>query len=106
MRGPITVTLVTVTTTDDGSGNTTESTSSTSYDKVHFAPRASQERADPRVPVVISGATLYRRGAFPVTSDDRITIAGQHALIDGTWQVDGDAGYWGAGVEVAVVRAG
>jgi hypothetical protein len=33
-------------------------------------------------------------------------IVDQHPLIDGTWQVDGDAGYWGRGVEVAIKRAG
>jgi hypothetical protein len=106
MRGPITVTLETVVVNDDGLGNTTETPTSTEYDGVRFAPRSSAERTDPRQPAVLSGATLYRRDEFPATASSRIVIVDQHPLIDGTWQVDGDAGYWGRGVEVAIKRAG
>lgn len=106
MRGPITVTLVSVAVEDDGLGNTTETPTETEYAGVRFAPRSSSESTDARQPAVISGASLYRRGDFPVNDADRIIIDGQHPLIDGTWQVEGDAGYWGAGVEVAIVRAG
>ena len=102
----ITVTAVTVTLTDDGLGNTTEETTEQEFDLVRFAPRSSSERTDPRVPAVISNASLYRRGEFPVASADRIVISGQHDLIDGTWHVEGEPGYWGRGVEVAIKRAG
>lgn len=104
MRGPITVTLVTVTTTDDGLGNTTETPTPTVYEGVRFAPRSSSERTSTRSPAVLTGATLYRRGSFPATPAARVIIAGQDPLIDGTWQVEGDPGYWGAGIEVAIQR--
>lgn len=101
----ISVTLVTVTTTDDGLGNTTETTAETTYDRVRFAPRSSSERTDPRSPAVITAASLYRRGEFPAATADRIVIAGESDLIDGTWQVEGEPGYWGRGTEVAIKRA-
>ena len=47
---------------------------------------------------------LYRRGEFPAASADRIVIAGESDLIDGTWQVEGEAGFWGRGTEVAIKR--
>lgn len=104
MRGPITVTLVSTTQTTDDLGNVTETSTSTTYDKVRFAPRSSSERTDSRSPAVITGATVYRRGEFPAKAADRIVISAQNPLIDGTWQVEGDSGYWGAGVEVAIKR--
>lgn len=100
----ISVSLVTVTTTDDGLGNTAETTTSVTYDNVRFAPRSSSERTDPRAPAVITAASLYRRGEFPAAAADRIVIAGESDLIDGTWQVEGEAGFWGRGTEVAIKR--
>lgn len=101
----ISVTLVTVTTADDdGLGNTTETTTEVIYDKVRFAPRSSSERTDSRAPAVITAASLYRRGEFPAATADRIVIAGESDLIDGTWQVEGEPGYWGRGTEVAIKR--
>lgn len=105
-RGPITVSLVNVVVTTNDDGDSTETPTSADYDGVRFAPRSSSERTDSRVPAVLTGATLYRRGEFPVTPTDRIVIADQHPLIDGTWQVEGEAGYWGRGVEVAIKRVG
>ena len=102
----ITVTLVTVAATKDRYGNTIRTETTAEYDRVRFAPRSSAERNDPHAPGVITGATLYRRGDFPVFAADRIKITDQHPLIDGSWQVEGEAGYWGAGVEVAIGRAG
>lgn len=104
MHGPITVSLVTVTTTDDGLGNTTETTVETPYDRVRFSPRSSNERSDNRAPAVITAASLYRRGEFVVKPADRIVISGQSVLMDGTWQIEGDPGYWGRGTEVAIMR--
>ena len=100
----ISVSVVSVTSTDDGLGNSTEDTVTTPYDRVRFAPRSSDERTDPRSPAVITAASLYRRGEFLVDSNDRIIIAGESDLIDGTWQVEGAPGYWGRGTEVAVKR--
>lgn len=105
MSAFITVTLQSVTTVDDGLGNITETDTSQTYDRVRFAPRSSAERTDPRAPAVITGATLYRKGDFPVTRADAVVIADVDPMIDGTWQVDGDPGYWGGvGIEVAITR--
>ncbi len=105
IRGPITVTLHSVITTTDDLGDTTTMETSAAYDRVRFAPRSSSERTDPRAPAIITGATLYRRDTFPADSDDTIVIAGQDPMIDGTWQVEGQPGYWGRGAEVAIKRA-
>ena len=103
----ITVTLVDVTVTgDDGLGNTTETTTTTDYPNVRFAPRSSTERTDPRQPAVVTGAQLVRRGEFPADAADRIVITDQHPQIDGTWQVEGEVGRWASGVEVAIQRVG
>lgn len=104
MNRHITVTLVTVTETLDDIGGGTESPSSTAYDAVRFAPRGSSESTNNDTPRVITSAALYRRGEFPVNETDRIVIAGQHPLIDGTWKVQGDVGRWASGVEVAIQR--
>jgi hypothetical protein len=101
----VTVTLTSVTTNTDAYGDTTQTSTSTSYDQVRFVPRSSTETADSRSPKVITAASLYRRGEFPVDSDDTILIAGQHDQIDGTWQVEGRPGRWASGVEVAIRRA-
>jgi len=100
----ISVTLVSTTTTKDKYGDSTDATSSVTYDRVRFSPRSSSERSDNRAPAVITGATLYRRGDFPVGAADSIVIAEGNAMIDGTWQIEGDPGFWGRGVEVAVKR--
>lgn len=100
----VTVTLVSVTETDDGLGNISETTGSASYDQVRFAPRSSAESSDSTEPRVVTGAALYRRGEFPADEADRIVIAGQHSSINGTWQVVGDVGRWASGVEVAIKR--
>lgn len=105
-RGPITVTLQSVTVTTTDVGDSSEVTTSADYDGVRFAPRSSSERTDSRAPAVLTGATLYRRGEFPATPNARVIITAQHPLIDGTWQVEGEPGYWGVGVEVAVKRVG
>lgn len=102
----ITVTLVTVATTRDQYGDETTSEVRRPYDRVRFAPRSSEERSDSRAPAVITAASLYRRGDFPVGRDDRIEIAGQSEFVNGTWQVEGDPGFWGRGIEVAIKRVG
>jgi hypothetical protein len=102
----ITITVTSVTVTDDGLGNTTETTTNATVPGVLFAPRSSSERTDSRTPAVITGGTIYKRGpGLTVDANDRITISGVSPMIDGTWQVEGEPGYWGAGTEVAVVRA-
>lgn len=105
MNRYITVTLVSENPTRDDDGDTDYDPTSRSYDQVRFAPRSSNERSTNN-PAVISAASLYRRGEFPVMPQDTITITGQHAQIDGTWQVEGEVGRWASGVEVAIKRAG
>lgn len=100
----VTVTLVTVTITEDPLGNKTETTTTADYDQVRFVPRSSTERTDPRSPAVITGAQLVRRGEFPAEAADRIEITDQHDQIDGTWQVEGQVGRWATGVECAIKR--
>ena len=102
----ITVTLVSTTETTDDYGNTTATTLSKVYDLVRFAPRASTERSSTDTPAVITNASLYRRGEFPAMPQDTIAITNQHPHMDGTWQVDGEAGQWASGVEVAIKRVG
>lgn len=100
----ISVSLISTTTTEDDYGDSTETTSSATYDRVRFSPRASSERRDNRAPAVITGATLYRRGDFPIKAADTILIAEGNPMVDGKWQVEGDPGFWGRGVEVAIKR--
>lgn len=106
MNSTIKVTLVSTTETTDDYGNTNSTTSSKDYDQVRFAPRSSNERRSSQTPAVITAASLYRRGEFPATPQDSIVITNQHPHIDGTWQVEGDAGQWTSGVEVAIRRTG
>lgn len=106
MNRYITVVLDSVTRTTDDYGDSTETTVSKSYDQVRFAPRSSSERRSVDTPAVITNASLYRRGEFPVMPQDAIRIVNQHPHIDGTWQVEGDVGQWASGVEVAIERVG
>ena len=103
-RDAITVTLVSATVTTDDLGDSTEEQTTQDIPGCLFAPRASSERADPRSPAVISGATLYLPAGIAVRPTDYFVIA-VGMPFDGTWQVDGEPGYWGsAGVEVAIKR--
>ena len=97
----ITVQLVTVTTTTDQYGDSTETETSQDVDMCLFAPRTSTERSDPRQPAVITGGTLYITGV-----DAPVPEPGDYFVIaDRKWAVDGEAGVWGtAGVEVALKR--
>lgn len=107
-RHEITVTVSSTTTTEDNLGDTTTETTTTTVDRVLFAPRSSQERTDSTQPAVYTAASLYFRGGLPagvlLDSDDTITVADVHPLIDGTYQVEGIPAYWGGPVEVAVTR--
>jgi len=97
----ITVQLVTVTTTTDKYGDSTETETSQDVEQCLFAPRTSTERDDPRQPAVITGGTLYMPYGAPVPgpNDYLVTPDGRK------WAVDGEAGVWGtAGIEVALKR--
>ena len=106
MNRYITVTLDSAAAAREDDGDTDYATSSATYDQVRFAPRASTERQNERTPAVLTAASLYRRGEFPVAPQDTIRIVNQHPLIDGSWQVVGDVGRWASGVEVAIQRVG
>lgn len=101
-----TVTAIAVSSTDDGLGNTTETSTSTEVPGVLFAPEGATESVDSRSPNVIGRASLY--GAFPaLNSDDR--IAHEAACCSGvefghgTWQVIGGSRGWGPGLMVVPI---
>lgn len=106
MQQQISLTVVSVATSEDTYGDVTGSDSSTTYTDCLFAPRSSSESGDTRAPAVITGAQIYRRGTgMTVRADDRVVIANVSPMIDGTWLVEGEPGYWGtAGVEFAITR--
>lgn len=106
-----TVTVRSVTTTDDGLGNTTLTTSETVLEWALVAPRSSDERVDPRSPAVVTAASVYGPFGSALNADDIIVIADHSATFNGEWQVDGLPGHWSLGdwrpgFEVAVKRAG
>jgi hypothetical protein len=101
----VTITITSVTTTDDGLGNTTETVTETTWGPCAVAPRYATESTDPRVPPVIVGKMVYGP-RVALDSDDRLVIDGV------TYQVDGLPGEWtnpftgwDAGIEVPVKRA-
>jgi hypothetical protein len=102
-----TVTATTVTTApDDGLGNTSESTTTTTVKGVLFAPEGATESVDARSPNVIGRASLY--GAFPaLDSDDRIdhdvACCSGAEFGHGTWQVVGGSRGWGPGLMVVPI---
>lgn len=111
MLSNATVSVVSVTTTDDGLGNTSEVTVETVLEWALVAPRSSSERQDPRSPAVVTAASVYGPFGTDLDSDDLIVIADHSPTFDGVWQVDGlpgqwSLGGWAPGFEVAVKRAG
>lgn len=111
MLSNATVSVLSVTTVDDGLGNTTAETVETVLAWALVAPRASAERSDPRSPAVVSAASVYGPFGTDLDSDDLIVIADHSPTFDGEWQVDGLPGQWSLagwapGFEVAIKRAG
>lgn len=111
MLSNATVSVVSVTTDDDGLGNTTETTVETVLEWALVAPRSSSERVDPRSPAVVTAASVYGPFGTDLDSDDLIVIADHSPTFDGVWQVDGLPGQWSLGgwrpgFEVAIKRAG
>lgn len=101
-----TVTATAVSTTDDGLGNTTETSADTEVSGVLFAPEGATESVDSRSPNVIGRASLY--GAFPpLNSDDTIThetgCCSGEEFGHGTWQVVGGSRGWGPGLMVVPI---
>jgi hypothetical protein len=101
-----TVTATTVTTTDDGLGNTTETSADSEVSGVLFAPEGATESVDARSPNVVGRASLY--GAFPsLNSDDTITHEAACCPGDefghGTWNVVGGSRGWGPGLMVVPI---
>lgn len=101
-----TITVRSVTTTDDGLGNTSEVVTEESWGPCAVAPRYATETTDPSAPRVIVGKTVYGP-TIALDADDRLVIDGEE------WQVDGLPGKWRSpftgwapGMEVAVKRAG
>ena len=101
-----TVTATLVTTTDDGLGNTTETTTPRVITGALFAPEGATESVDAQSPKVIGRASLY--GAFPrLDADDRIEHSSGCCSGDefehGTWQVVGGSRGWGPGMMVVPI---
>lgn len=104
------VTLISTTVTDDGLGNTTETTVETQWGPCAIAPRYAAESTDPRVaPIVVGIEVMGPKRA--IESDDVLVIPAEHYYA-GTWQVDGlPANYdhpmtgWEPGMVVQAKRA-
>lgn len=113
----VTVTVRSVTTTDDGLGNTSETVTETAWGPCAVAPRYATESTDPRVPPVIVGKTVYGP-TIALGSNDRLHLGETDGRIVGDdkrvwYDVDGLPGEWinpftgwDAGIEVPVKRAG
>ncbi len=109
MLSNATVTVLSVTTVDDGLGNTTTETVTTVLPWALVAPRSSDERSDPRAPAVVSAASVYGPFGTDLDADDLIVISDHSPTFDGEWQVDGLPGQWSLndwrpGFEVAIKR--
>jgi hypothetical protein len=109
MLSNATVSVIHVTTTDDGLGNETYETVEDVLEWALFAPRASVERSDPRQPAVITSAAIYGPFATELDSDDLIVVSDHSPAADGEWRVDGlpgnwSLGDWQPGFEVAIKR--
>lgn len=98
MRG-VTVTVVQVTTTDDGLGNTTTTTLEQDVSGVLFEPQQATERTDSRSPGVVTPAKFYLPVALTLDADDVILHDGYE------WQVIAGSSVWGNDTEVPVTRA-
>lgn len=99
------ITVRSVTTTNDGRGNTTETVNESQWGPCAVAPRFATESTDPRVAPVVVGKTIYGP-PVDLDADDVLMIDGE------TWQVDGLPAEWTnpftgwqPGIEVQVVRA-
>ena len=105
-----TVTVRSVTTTDDGEGNTSSGVTDTVLEWALVAPRASTERTDPCTPAVVTAASIYGPFGTALNADDLLIVANHSTSMDGEWQVEGHPGDWSLndwrpGFEVAVKRA-
>lgn len=106
-----TITVRSVTTTDDGLGNTSETVVESSWGPCAVAPRYATESTDPRVPPVIVGVEVMGPKRA-IDSDDVLVIPAEH-FYAGEWQLDGlPANYdhpmtgWEPGMVVNAKRAG
>ena len=109
MLSNCTVTVRSVATTTDDLGNSTTSATTSTLEWALFTPRSSSERTDPRIPAVISAATIYGPFGTALDADDVLVVSGHSPSADGEWQVEGMPGDWSlngweAGFEVAVKR--
>lgn len=109
MLSNATVSVLSVTSTDDGLGNETSEYVESVLEWALVAPRSSSERSDSRVPGVVVAASVYGPFGVDVGAEDLIVIADHSPTFDGEWQVDGLPGQWSIGgwrpgFEVAVKR--
>lgn len=83
----VTVTVRSVTSSDDGLGNTVDTVVESAWGPCAVAPRYATESTDPRVPPVVVGVTIYGPSR-PLDGNDRLVINGLE------YQVDGLPGVW------------
>lgn len=89
MLGNATVVVVHTSTDTDVYGDDTSTTTETSLAGCAFDPGSSNERTDPRSPVISSSPTLYVTDpAAAVDANDRVRVDGR------TYTVEGDPRRW------------
>lgn len=103
-----TVGLRSITTTDDGIGNSTETLSTSSVGGLLYAPEGIAETTDLERPRVIGDATLYGTLTTRLNADDELTHDGECCdgtdFPHGTWQVVGGSKGWGDGDSAIPIR--
>ncbi len=103
-----TVSVVSVTTTTDALGNSSETSSPVDVPGLLFAPEGLTESTDPNNPRVIGEATLYGTLDARLDADDTIThSSGCCDGVDfphGDWQVVGGSKGWGDGDHAIPLR--
>ena len=102
-----TVTAVSATTTDDGLGNTSTTTTPTPISGVLYAPEGATESVATDSPALIGNGSLY--GPFPpLDSDDTVkheaTCCSGAEFPLGDWQVVGGSRGWGASMVVVPIQ--
>jgi hypothetical protein len=98
MRGNLTVTVRSITTTRDKHGGITTSATERDVSGCLFAPATSLESPGVDTPAVRTPATLYMPEGSTLDSDDRVVVRGD------TYAVKGDPQEWGMGVAVELTR--
>jgi len=87
----------------DRYGNQLPGGTSHRIDGCLIAPRSSEERTD-RQATVITGRSLYAPPGADLRSQDVVVFSASPQPSDPRWQVDGEPGDWGVGLEAVLTR--